>query len=199
MYFGEQEPESPPDQTVVDPDPPLSHDQVMVGLSTEIAALEQRAALARLLDRSNQDDGRPALLFHKDEDGTDPPPGLSFSAPTDLTAMVARPLEGSRPTGSSRSPPTDVAGSQSDVSAIFLGLPADVCFPPEEFSPSISQSGAVSDDFSINSDCFSRSSLCAVCVPSPSPVPPTMMRKLGLLSKRVLRDRVHFQIWYFRP
>jgi hypothetical protein len=188
VYFGEQEPEPPPAQAMAGPDPPLTHDKVAAALHTEIAALEQRAALARLLDRSNQDDGRSALRFHRDEDDTDPPLDPPPSAPTGLAAMItARPSEGSRTTDSSRSPPTDTEGSQSDVSASFLGLPNCVCFPSAQFPPSISQSGAVSGDFSINSHYSSRSSPCAVCIPSPSAVPLTIVRKLGLLSKRVLR------------
>jgi len=48
VYFGEQELDSPPREVGRDSDPSPTHDQVVDALSTEIIALEQRAALARL-------------------------------------------------------------------------------------------------------------------------------------------------------
>jgi hypothetical protein len=116
VYFGEQE-------AGLVPDP--EHDQVMTGLRSEIAALEQRADAARQLGSLPPDDGRPPIAFRRDDDDADSPSGRSQHALLGSTSVPVC-LSGGSSTGDSLpipSKPRDDAGSQSEVSLYYYDPP----------------------------------------------------------------------------
>jgi hypothetical protein len=159
-------------------------------ISTEIIALEQRAALARLRDRHSADDGRPDLAFRRNNDDDESPSGLSsppLSAASGPTAIVMR----SPRVDSSLPPSLGDTRSQSDCSILFSGLSLRAMSPPEEFSLPPGQSDDSFADFSFESDARPLSlglpSRPNACVDFLGSGPLTTVRKLILLSQRVLR------------
>ena len=123
VYFGEQEVVSPPAPDMAGPGRDHAHDQVMMALQSEITTLEQRAAAARQRGPIPPDDGRPALLFRRNDDYDESPSGLSQHA---LLGSASVPVSsaGEPSTGASlHSKPRDDAGSKSDASVCFYDFP----------------------------------------------------------------------------
>jgi hypothetical protein len=188
VYFGEQEPEPPTDQEAEYIIPAPSHDQIGRSLRAEIASLERRVR-----PPSNADDGRHALLFRHEDDDDSNPPHPPFCPPVGPTALAVRPLSVAlQPDPSDNTSSADAEGSQSERPTDFLSLSLCTTSQHEQFPLLPSQSNVPFKHFSPgtdNLDRFSIGSSPPIAARS-SPfrmAPPSPLRKLALLSQRVLR------------